>query len=108
MAYAAQRVAVPAPVLLALAGMVWSLIPALPNPALPPEIILSVFLPPLLYSDAWDASWLDFRRWLRPILQLAVGLVAFTIAVIGWVAHALIPELPWAACFLLGAIVSPT
>ncbi len=71
-------------------------------------MILAIFLPPLLYADAWDASWIDFRRWLRPILQLAIGLVAFTILVVGLVAHAAMPSLPWAACFLLGAIVSPT
>jgi CPA1 family monovalent cation:H+ antiporter len=104
----AQKVAIPAPVLLALAGMVWSLLPSLPAPEIEPALILSVFLPPLLYADAWDASWIDFRRWLRPILQLAIGLVAFTILVVGLVAHQAIPELPWAACFLLGAIVSPT
>jgi CPA1 family monovalent cation:H+ antiporter len=71
-------------------------------------VILSLVLPPLLYADAWNASWLDFRRWLRPILQLAIGLVGFTIVVVGVVAHALMPELPWSACFLLGAILSPT
>jgi len=108
MSFVAQRVAVPAPVLLATAGMAWSLIPSLPALRIGPELILSVFLPPLLYSDAWEASWLDFRRWLRPILQLAIGLVAFTIGVVGLVAHWAIPGLPWAACFLLGAIVSPT
>jgi CPA1 family monovalent cation:H+ antiporter len=104
----AQRVAVPAPVMLALAGMTWSLLPALPRLTLPPEVVLSVFLPPLLYHDAWNTSWLDFRRWLRPILQLAIGLVAFTILVVGLVVHWVIPTLPWAACFLLGAVVSPT
>jgi CPA1 family monovalent cation:H+ antiporter len=108
MSFAAQRVAVPAPVLFAAAGMLWSLVPALPDLEIEPELILSVFLPPLLYADAWDASWLDFRRWLRPILQLAIGLVAFTIGVVGWVAHAAMPGLPLAACFVLGAIVSPT
>jgi CPA1 family monovalent cation:H+ antiporter len=108
MSYLAQRVAIPAPVLLAVAGVVWSLIPALRPLEIAPGVILSVFLPPLLYSDAWDASWIDFRRWLRPILQLAIGLVAFTILTVGLVAHWALPSLPWAACFLLGAIVSPT
>ena len=104
----AQRVAIPAPVLLAVAGVAWSLIPSLPSLTIPPEVVLSVFLPPLLYADAWQASWIDFRRWLRPILQLAIGLVAFTILAVGLVAHWALPGLPWAACFLLGAIVSPT
>jgi len=108
MSFLAQRVAIPAPVLLAVAGMVWSMIPSLPSLQIEPKLVLAVFLPPLLYADAWEASWLDFRRWLRPILQLAVGLVAFTILVVGLVAHWVIPALPWGACFLLGAILSPT
>lgn len=108
MSFLAQKVAIPAPVLLAVAGVFWSLIPSLPSPGIAPGVILSVFLPPLLYADAWEASWIDFRRWLRPILQLAIGLVAFTILAVGLVAHWALPSLPWAACFLLGAIVSPT
>src|SRR5262245_6063160 len=106
--FLAQKVAFPAPVGLAVAGMAWSLIPSLPSPKIEPHVILSVFLPPLLYADAWQASWVDFRRWLRPILQLAIGLVAFTIAVVGMVVHQAIPGLSWGASFLLGAIVSPT
>lgn len=108
MSYLAQRVALPAPVLFAIAGVAWALIPWLVTPEIAPGIVLTVFLPPLLYADAWQASWIDFRRWLRPILQLAIGLVAFTILVVGLVAHWFMPRLPWAACFLLGAIVSPT
>ncbi len=108
MSFLAQKVAIPAPVLLAVAGVIWSLIPSLPALEIAPEVILSVFLPPLLYADAWAASWIDFRRWLRPILQLAVGLVGFTIFAVGLVAHWAMPSLPWGVCFLLGAIVSPT
>ena len=107
MSWLAQRVAVPAPVLFALAGVAWTL-GRLPTAGISPGIVLAVFLPPLLYADAWEASWLDFRRWLRPILQLAVGLVVFTILAVGVVAHWAMPRLPWGACFLLGAIVSMT
>src|SRR5882724_12857913 len=85
--FLAPKLAIPAPVLLAVAGVVWSLVPSLPSLEIAPGVILSVFLPPLLYADAWQASWIDFRRWLRPILQLAMGLVAFTIAAVGVVAH---------------------
>jgi CPA1 family monovalent cation:H+ antiporter len=108
MSLVAQRVAIPAPVLLAIAGVIWSLVHSLPSLQIAPGVILSVFLPPLLYADAWGASWVDFRRWLRPILQLAIGLVGFTILSVGVLAHRALPSLPWAACFLLGAIVSPT
>ncbi|HEX6852452.1 MAG TPA: Na+/H+ antiporter [Candidatus Polarisedimenticolaceae bacterium] len=107
-AWAGRRLEFPVPVLLAVAGFAWSLFPGLAAPEIEPGIVLAVFLPPLLYADAWNASWIDFRRWLRPILQLAIGLVAFTIVTVGVVAKMLMPELPWAACFLLGAIVSPT
>jgi len=64
-------------------------------------------LPPLLYPAALFTSWRDFRRNLRPIVTLAIGLVLFTMVVVASVAHALIPSLPWAAAFALGAIVSP-
>src|SRR5260221_14599608 len=104
----APRVSLPAPVLLAIAGIGWALVPGLAPPVIDPHIVLSVFLPPLLYADAWRASWRDFRRWIRPILSLAIGLVTFTILCVGVAAHWLMPELPWAVCFLLGAIVSPT
>jgi len=108
MSFLAPRIAIPAPVLFAVAGVIWSLIPSLPALEISPGVVLAVFLPPLLFADAWEASWIDFRRWLRPILQLAIGLVAFTILTVGVVAHWALPGLPWAACFLLGAIVSPT
>lgn len=104
----APRLRLPQPLALALAGVGLAMIPSVRALSPSPDLILLGFLPPLLYADAWQTSWRDFRRWLRPILMLAVGLVAATILVVGLVAHAFLPELPWAACFLLGAIVSPT
>src|SRR6185436_15302557 len=86
---AAPRVKLPSPVLLAIAGIVWAMLPGLAPPEIEPHIVLSVFLPPLLYAEAWRASWHDFRRWLRPILSLAIGLVAFTMIAVGLVAKTL-------------------
>lgn len=105
---AAPHLRVPAPILLALAGVLVAEFTPLHRVELDPELILVGFLPPLLYSDAFHTSWIDFRRWLRPILMLAIGLVALTILAVGWTVHVLLPELPLAAGFLLGAIVSPT
>jgi CPA1 family monovalent cation:H+ antiporter len=105
---AARRLGVPPPVLLAVVGIVWSLVPIVPHLAIDPHIVLAVFLPPLLYEEAWKSSWRDFRRWLRPILQLGIGLVAVTTLCVGVAARWLMPELPWAVCFLLGALLSPT
>jgi Na+/H+ antiporter len=107
-ALGAPRLRLPLPVLLALAGAALALLPGLPRMKLDPDLILMLFLPPLLYSDAFDTSWVDFVRWLRPIVMLAVVLVALTILTVGFVAHAVLPALPWPVCFLLGAIVSPT
>lgn len=104
----APRLRLPPAVLLAVAGIGWACLPGLAPLEIAPRIVLSVFLPPLLYSEAWRASWHDFRRWLRPILSLAIGLVAFTILCVGLTAKVLMPGLPWAVCFLIGAILSPT
>jgi len=104
----APRLRVPQPVLLALVGGALAFVPGVPRAPLDPALILAYFLPPLLYADAFHTSWADFRRWLRPIVMLAVGLVAFTILTVGLTAKWFLPQLPWAACFLLGAIVSPT
>ncbi|HEY5954580.1 MAG TPA: Na+/H+ antiporter [Terrimicrobiaceae bacterium] len=104
---AARKIGLPYPVLLVLSGLALSLIPFLPHVGFNPELALLVFLPPLLYPAALFTSWRDFRRNLRPIAMLAFGLVLMTTVSVAWVAHALIPNLPWAAALILGAIVSP-
>jgi monovalent cation/hydrogen antiporter len=103
----ARKVALPYPVVLVLVGLVLSFIPRLPEVKLDPNVVFYFFLPPLLYPAALFTSWRDFRRNLRPIVLLAIGLVLFTMIVVACVAHSLIPSLPWAAAFALGAIVSP-
>jgi CPA1 family monovalent cation:H+ antiporter len=97
-----------APALLIGLGIALGAVPGVPQLEIEPGLLLALVLPPLVWSDAMHTSWRDFRRWLRPILMLSVGLVAVTIASVGCVAHALCPQLPWPACFLLGALVSPT
>ena len=103
----ARKIALPYPVVLVLVGLVLSFVPRLPEVKLDPNIVFYFFLPPLIYPAALFTSWRDFRRNLRPIVMLAIGLVLFTMIVVACVAHALIPSLPWAAAFALGAIVSP-
>ena len=103
----ARKIALPYPVVLVLVGLALSLVPRLPEVKLDPNIVFYFFLPPLLYPAALFTSWRDFRRNLQPILLLAIGLVLFTVVLVAWVAHSLIPSLTWAAAFSLGAIVSP-
>ena len=99
---------VPYPIVLVLGGLVLGFVPGIPEAELEPDLVLVLFLPPLLYSAAFFASLRDLRADLRVISLLAVGLVIFTACAVAVVAHALIDDLPWAAAFALGAIVAPT
>jgi Na+/H+ antiporter len=103
----ATRLRIPYAILLVLGGLFLGFVPGLPSITLNPELILVLFLPPLIYSSAWLTSWRAFRANLRPILQLALGLVLVTTIVIAIVAHA-IAGLSWPVAFVLGAVVSPT
>lgn len=106
-AEAARRTRLPYPTLMMLAGLLISLIPGLPPVRLEPELVFLVFLPPILYSAAWN-TWLeDFRRHVAPISLLAVGLVLLTAIVVAQVTTWLIPGMSWWQGFLLGAIISP-
>src|SRR5437667_5591837 len=102
-----RKVPIPYPILLVLGGLILGLIPGLPQVSLDPELVFLFFLPPLLYPAAFFTSWRDFRANLRPILLLAVGLVLFTTAAVGFLAHYFIQDLPLGAAFVLGAIISP-
>ncbi len=103
----ARRMRLPPAAAFILGGIALALIPGVPDITLDPDLALLLFLPPLLVSSAFFTVWRDFRANLRIILQLAVGAVAFTTLGVGVVAHWVVPSLPWAACFALGAIVSP-
>jgi CPA1 family monovalent cation:H+ antiporter len=107
LALLAHKLELPYPILLVIGGLVFALIPGLPQVRLSPELVFLFFLPPLLYPAALLTSWRDFRANLRPIGLLAVGLVLFTTAGVGWLAHYL-TGMPLAAGFVLGAIVSPS
>jgi Na+/H+ antiporter len=107
LAVVACKLALPYPIVLVISGLALSFVPRLPEVRLNPEIVFYFFLPALIYPAALFTSWRDFRRNLRPILLLAIGLVLATTVVVAWIAHAIVPTLPWAAAFALGAIVSP-
>src|SRR4051812_19645198 len=103
----AQRLQIPAAILLLLGGLLLSFVPGVPSIDLNPDLVLFLFLPPLIYAAAWQSSWREFRAALRPILLLAIGLVLATTTTIAVVAHTVV-GLPWPVAFVLGAIVSPT
>ncbi len=105
--WTALRLGWPPATALLVGGGALAFTPGLPAIALDPELALVLFLPPLLMDGAYYTALGRFRRHLPGILSLAVGAVVFTTLAVGVVAHWTVPELPWAACFALGAIVSP-
>src|SRR5690349_2964764 len=107
LAAAARALNVPYPIVLVLGGALLGLAPGLPETRLNPDLVLVIFLPPLLYSAAFFANLRALRADLRPITLLSVGLVIATILVVAWVAHHYV-GLAWRQAFVLGAIVGPT
>jgi monovalent cation/hydrogen antiporter len=107
LAQVTDKVRVPYPILLVLAGIAIGLVPGLPNVTLKPDVIFLIFLPPILYSAAWTTSWRDFKAAKRPIILLATGCVVFTTVAVAWIAQMFIPGFGWKEGFVLGAIISP-
>ncbi|MDB5412418.1 MAG: uncharacterized protein JWR10_753 [Rubritepida sp.] len=107
LAVIARFAGLPYAVVLILGGIAIAFVPGLPHITLEPELALAFFLPPLLVGSAFRTDWRAFRRNLRPILLLALGCVAFTSVLIGYLARVLIPDMPWAAAIALGAILAP-
>jgi len=102
-----DKIKIPYPILLVLAGIAVGLIPGLPAVSLNPDVVFLIFLPPVLYAAAWTTSLPDFVKASRAISLLAIGCVLFTTSVVAVVAHYFIPGFGWAESFVLGAIISP-
>jgi CPA1 family monovalent cation:H+ antiporter len=107
LAVIARLVRVPYPILLTVGGLALGLIPGMPEVEVDPDLVLLIFLPPLLYSAAFFSNLRELRANARPIGLLAIGLVAATTVVVAVVAHEVV-GLDWPVAFVLGAIVSPT
>jgi Na+/H+ antiporter len=102
-----RRVAVPYPIVLVIGGGLLGFVPGLPQLEFDPQFVLVLILPPILYQAALLTSWRDFKANGRQIGLLAIGLVIVTTLVVGATLKFLIPDIPWAAAFAFGAIVSP-
>ena len=102
-----RRLRIADPIVFALGGLVLALVPGVPDVRLSPQVVLLLFLPPLIYAASRNTSWAETRHNVRAILFLAVGLVLATMAAVAGVFHLLRPDLPWGVAFILGAIVGP-
>ena len=107
LAVLARVIDVPYPITLVVGGAAVGFLPGMPEVELDPDLVLLIFLPPLLYGAAFFTSLRDLRRNARPIALLSIGVVAVTMVAVAAVAHYAI-GLGWAESFVLGAIVSPT
>jgi monovalent cation/hydrogen antiporter len=103
----ARWLSVPYPIPLVLGGLVLGLIPGIPDIELEPDLVLVIFLPPLLYAAAFFSDLRALRTDLRAISVAAIGLVLLTTGVVAVIGHEVI-GLSWPLAFALGAIVSPT
>ncbi|GAH47416.1 unnamed protein product, partial [marine sediment metagenome] len=103
----ANRIGVPYPALLALAGAGLALIPGAPQVTLDPQLALALFVAPVLLDAAYDASPRDLRQNLKSLISLALVMVLLTVVAVAFVARKIVPDLGWAAAIALGAIVAP-
>ena len=103
----ARRLNLSIPLLLVVIGVIGSYLPFIPAVKLDPELVLVGILPPLLYAAAIRTSLVEFRTNLRSIGLLSVGYVIFGTVAIGLIVWWLLPEIPLAAAFALGAVVAP-
>jgi len=105
--WVARHFKFPYPIALVIGGAMLGFLPKLPQFPFDPQLILVIVLPPILYQAALLTSWNDFKANIRPISLLAIGLVIATTLAVGTALKLLVPGVPWAAAFVLGAIVSP-
>src|SRR5947208_3053757 len=106
LALVARKIGVPYPILLTVAAGLLAFVPDLPTIRLDPQLVIDLFLPPLIYPAAVYTSWRDFRANLRSILPLAIFLVLLTMTAAAYLLHAL-TGLPLAVGFVFGALISP-
>lgn len=103
-----RKISIPSPLILVVAGMLISYIPGIPPVHLHPDVVLTLFLPLLVYEASVFTSWRDVNLHKRSVALLSVGHVIFITALVAITAHAMIPNLSWPMAFVLGAAVSPT
>jgi Na+/H+ antiporter len=104
----AQRIKIPYPILLVLAGLGLCFVPHVPRVRLDPDIVFLLFLPPLIYSAAWQTNWRELRRNAVSILMLATGLVGFTVFGIAFFAERFVTAFDFRSGLLLGGVVAAT
>ena len=104
----ATRLEVPEAVVFVVLGVLASLIPQVPNIDLSPDLVLVLFLPPLVYNAAFLTAPRETRENAVPITALAIGTTAVTIVGVAWVIRLVLPGLEWAPALAFAAAIAPT
>lgn len=104
----AERINVPYPLVLVVTGLLVGFIPGVPNWHPPSDIVLPLFLPPILFAAARLISWEDIQNNKSEITSLSILLVVASTIVVGIILYLIIPDMPLSAALTLGAIISPT
>ena len=107
LAACARYLKLPYPSLLALGGTALAFVPHAPTFNLDPQLTLALFVAPALLDAAFDTSLRDLKRYWIPVMTLVFVAVGLTTAAVAWLVHYLVPDMPWAACIAIGAIVAP-
>ena len=103
---AIRKTKIPLPLALVVAGMVLSFIPNVPTVHIPPDLILYLFLPLLVYQASVTIPWHDLKNNLRLIVLLSVGHVLFATLAIAWCCHTFL-GINWNIGIIIGAVLSP-
>jgi CPA1 family monovalent cation:H+ antiporter len=103
----ARRVGQPYPTFLAIGGALLAFVPDSPRWTLDPQLVLTLFVAPILVDAAYDTSLRDLRLNWRPVTGLVIAAVGTTVIAVALVVHWLVPGMPWAVAIALGAIVAP-
>lgn len=102
-----ERIGLPYPILMLLTALAAGFLPFMPTLHIDPELILPLFLPPLLFATAQRSSWSVFRLRWRTLIRMAVLLIVVTAGAVAATVWAFVPLLSLPLAIALGAIVAP-
>ena len=103
----ARRISIPYPVLLAVAGALVAFLPEGPRLEFPPDLVLALFVAPVLMDAAYDTSLRDLGAMWVPVLSLVLAAVVLTTVAVAFAVRWFFPDMPWAAAVALGALLAP-
>ncbi|TXN28897.1 Na+/H+ antiporter [Lacisediminihabitans profunda] len=102
----ARRLHIASPVLLLISGILLGFLPAMREVSLPPEVVLFLFLPALLFRESLTTSLREIRANFRGIVLTSTLLVVLTAGAVAVIAHLF--GTSWGPAWVLGAALAPT